>query len=132
MNYDLFPRLLFVFYQFYFWIPLSSPSLCPFSVDIQFVFSHFCSYFFSFIFLWIQYNSIFFYFPHENWLWINTAYFGGFMYLLLVCKVYFKDFLENNFELKVRRKFFSLSKFMVIYQWANIFKSFNNLLQSEK
>lgn len=121
----LFPNLIF---EFLFLTLHYVHSLWTFNLS----FPIFVRSFLSFIFLWIQSNSIFFYFPYENWLWINTAYFGGFMYLLLVCKVYFKDFLENNFELKVRRKFFSLPKFMVIYQWANIFKSFNNLLQSEK
>lgn len=110
MNYDFFPKTFVCFFSPIIFLnssflPFIMSILCGHSICL---FPFLFAVFFSFIFLWIQSNSIFFYFPHENWLWINTAYFGGFMYLLLVCKVYFKDFLENNFELKESEESFSL------------------------
>lgn len=133
MNYDfsqdfclfLFPNLIF---EFLFLTLHYVHSLWTFNLS----FPIFVRRFFSFIFLWIQSNSIFFYFPHENWLWINTAYFGGFMYLLLVCKVYFKDFLENNFELKESEESFSLCQSLWWFISEQIFSRVSIICCSQK
>lgn len=61
--------------------------------------------FFSFIFLWIQSNSIFFYFPHENWLWINTAYFGGLCICFLFVKYTLRISLRITLNLKSGKSF---------------------------